>query len=87
MATNLNFTKRGDVYQATFESEGACVIELERDKPSPVAVMANLEGMTPVPVATFQNPYTANVIFNINLPEGVEVTIKSTTEVKNAKRS
>lgn len=87
MATTLKFNKEGDAYVAKFTSEGACVIQLEREKPSLVAVSANLDGMNPVPVASFQNPYTANAIFNVNLPEGVEVTIKSVSEVKNAKRT
>lgn len=78
-------TASGDVYAAKFASTGAVVVEIERDKNSLVAVSANLEGMGEVPIDTFDNPYMANAIFEIDLPEGVQVTIKSTTEVKNAK--
>lgn len=85
MVTTLNFEKVGDTWMYKFVSEGAVVVEIERNSPSPVAITANLEGMDDVPVASFQNGYEANSIFEIDVPKGVEVTIKSTTEVTAAK--
>lgn len=85
MATTLTFVKDNDGYSANFTSKGSCVIQIERDKPSLIAVQANLEGMNPVPVTNFQNGYTPNAIFEIDVPAGVDVTIKSSTEVTNAK--
>lgn len=49
MATkNLEFTKNADGdYIATFTSEGASVVELERSKQGVVMVYAAIPGMTP----------------------------------------
>lgn len=85
MTITLNFEKIGDDWVYKFISDGAVVVEIERSAPSPVAITANIEGMDDVPVASFQNGYEANAIFEIDIPKGVEVTIKSTTEVVNAK--
>lgn len=87
MATTatLTFEKVGDIWAAKFVSDGPCVIEIEREKSSLIAVTANLDGMVEVPVTNFQNGYTPHVIFEVDVPEGVEVTIKSSSEVKLAK--
>lgn len=83
--TNLTFTKVNNEWVSTFTSQGACVIELERDVQSPVSVSANLEGMKPVVVASFSNPYVDSVIFSLDIMEGIVVTIKSANDVINAK--
>lgn len=86
MATStLTFEKVGGVYAAKFASQGACVIEIERDEQSPVSVSANIDGMAEVPIASFNNPYVSSVIFNLDIPAGINITIKSTTEVVSAK--
>lgn len=85
MTTSLTFGKKGDSYVATFSSQGPCVIEMERDKQSLVSVSANLEGMPPIPIGNFQNPYMPSLIFELDLPSGIAVTVKSSTEVRNAK--
>lgn len=83
--TNLTFTKVNNEWVSTFTSSGACVIQLERNEKSPVSVSANLEGMKPVVVASFSNPYVDSVIFSLDIASGIDVTIKSSTEVTNAK--
>lgn len=83
--TNITFSKVGDIYEATFVSQGPCVIQLDRDKKSPVSVSANISGMQKVPIANFSNAYMEDVIFELDLTVGLEVTIKSQTEVKSAK--
>ena len=85
MTTNLTFTKVNNEWVSTFTSQGACVIELERDVQSPVSVSANIDGMRPIPVASFSNPYMEDVIFSVDVPNGIEITIKSTTEVTECK--
>lgn len=85
MVTTLTFIKSDDGYIANFTSTGLCVIEMERDKSSLISVRANIEGMESVPMAVFKNEYSANAIFEVNVPSGIEVTIKSATEVANAK--
>lgn len=82
MATStLNFQKAGDVWAAKFTSSGNAIIELERKDRGVVSVLANLTGMREVPVAQYQNPYVADVILKLDIPAGVEVTIKSQSEV------
>ena len=85
MTTNLTFTKVNNEWVSTFTSQGACVIELERDVQSPVSVSANIDGMRPIPIASFSNPYVDSVIFSLDIMQGIEVTIKSANEVINAK--
>lgn len=88
MASTLTFEKlttaSGNLWAAKFTSQGACVIEMERKSHGLVAITANLEGMAEVPVTNFQNPYGKNVIFEVDVPEGVEITVKSESEVTKA---
>lgn len=81
----LNFEKVGDVWATKFLSEGSCVIEMERKDKGLVSVLANIDDMEAVVVTNFENPYSANVIFEVDVPEGLEVTVRSATEVTNAK--
>lgn len=83
--TDLTFSKVGDIYAATIVSQGPCVIQLDRDKNSPVSVSANISGMQQVPIANFNNAYMEDVIFELDLAVGLEATIRSQTEVKSAK--
>lgn len=88
MATisTLAFTKGTDgSYTARFTSTGPVTVQMERRKQSLVAVRANVPGMDEVPVCSFQNGYGADVIFNLDVPSGLEVSIKSGTEVLSAK--
>lgn len=83
--TNLTFNKVGDKYQTSFTSEGESIVQIERKAQGLCSVRANIEGMAPVPITSFQNAYENNVIFNLDIPAGIEVTIESATEVTNAK--
>lgn len=81
---SLNFNKEGDVYVARFQSEGNTAIHMEREEWGVVSVLASIGGLSPVPIAEFKNGYTPNVIFEVNVPSGIEITIKSQTEVIEA---
>lgn len=83
--TNLTFTKQEDEWVSTFTSTGEGIIEIERKGQGNCSVLANITGMEKVPIATFQNPYVNTVIFNLDIPAGIEVTIKSASEVTSAK--
>lgn len=86
MATStLSFTERQGIWEAKFTSQGNTIIELERKENGVVSVMANIEGMRAVPVGQYNNGYGADAIIRVNVPTGLEVTIKSGSEVKNAK--
>lgn len=84
-ATNLTFSKVGDKWTTTFTAEGGGIVQIERKSQGLCSVYANIEGMSAVPIASFQNPYVSNVIFSLEVPAGIEVTIESATEVTNAK--
>lgn len=84
-ATNLTFTKQGDEWATTLTATSGGIVEIERTTSGIVSVNGNIEGMESVPIASFQNPYTASVLFSLDVPDGIEVTIKSATEVTSAK--
>lgn len=83
--TTLNFIEKDGTWQASYISSGLCVVELEREEGGVVSVLANIQGMRAVPVGQYQNGYGADAIISVNVPSGIEVTIKSGSEVKNAK--
>lgn len=86
MATStLNFTKDKGVYVAKFTSSGNTIIELEREENGVVSVLANISGMRPVAIGSYQNGYSADAIIRVNVPSGLEVMVKSQSEVKAAK--
>lgn len=83
--TNLTFTKQENAWVTSFTSTGSGIVQIERTLQGNVSVSVNISGMRYVPIASFNNPYIASAIFNLDLPVGVEVTIKSATEVTAAK--
>lgn len=83
--TTLDFTKNKGVYTAKFTSEGNTIIELEREDSGVVSVLANISGMRPVAIGQYSNGYGADAIIRVNVPSGIEVTVKSQSEVKSAK--
>ena len=86
METSLNFQKNGQTYQTRFTSSGGgCIVQLERDENSQVVVYANLPGMEPTLISIVKNQYDTGIMFRLDVPSGIEVTIESVTEVKSAK--
>lgn len=81
----MNFTKVGDKYIHSYTSQGNTIIQMARKEQGVISVQATLEGgIQAIPIAQFQNPYTANAIFQVNIPSGVTVQIVSQTEVTRA---
>jgi len=86
MISELNFRKVTDgTYEATFISTGKAVVELERRKSSEVWVRASIPDMEDVSVAKFNNEYGPNILFEVRQPAGIEVTVRSRTEVTRGK--
>lgn len=85
MATQLSFSKDGNIWRAKYTSKGDAVVQLSRKGVGKVVVYCNIAGMPPVPVCTFTE-YEAGqyVIFNAAVPAGCEVTIESASEVTAA---
>lgn len=87
METELNFTYDAEkkVYKASFVSCGCsnvCQVDGKADRV--LVVYANIPGMEPVIIHSFVKG-SANTIFNVAVPEGVEITITSSSEVSSAK--
>lgn len=87
MATTIELTfQKADSgkYTASFISNGSlAVVQLQRKSKASVKVYANLDGMDPVPV-DYRLYGTGDVIFQVELPAGVEVTVESPAEVQTA---
>lgn len=86
MATtnNLTFTKSGEAYKASFVSGGLCTVQMKRKKMGGLTVSANISGMDAVPVISDAR-FSADAIFNVDVPSGLQVTVTSATEVTEAK--
>lgn len=87
----LNFTLQNGRYVAEYVSAGEHVVQIERSveksEVSALVVYMHLDGMTPVPVASwgsYDGP--ANVILTIHAPAGVNVRIESVSPVVAANR-
>lgn len=85
MATQLSFSKDGNVWRAQYTSQGDTVVQLSRKGGGKVVVYCNIEGMPTTPVHTWSD-YEAGqyVIFLAAIPAGCEVTIESASEVTAA---
>lgn len=79
----LTFTKQGSAYVCQLPATNA-VVEIEQASRGIVSVSANLPGLPPSVIAVYDNPYGNSVIFQVEVPEGVIVTVKSATEVIKA---
>lgn len=87
--TKLSFTKQeGSSYVckiASSEEEGISgVVQITQATRGIVSILANIPDMEPTVVGILKNPYGESVIFELALPAGVDITIKSETEVTNA---
>ena len=60
------------------------VIQVELDGGAPVSASANIPGMPPSVVGIFENPYGRSVIFSLEIPDGLEVTLKTSARVVKA---
>lgn len=83
--TVLNFQTQNNIYtcQLTGYSKGD-VVQVETAEDSIVSVLVNAEGMDPVVVGAFECIHGRNIIFTLDIPEGLEVTLATATEVIKA---
>lgn len=80
----LTFTKQGSAYVCELTATKG-VVQVEQITRGIVSVSANLPDMPPSVIAVYDNPYGSNtVIFEVDVPEGATVTVKSATEVSKA---
>lgn len=84
--TALTFNKQPDGnYAASFVSTGLATIQISRKSIGTLSVRANIPGMNPVPVSLLDNPYSTDIIFELDIANGLEVSVISSTEVTDAK--
>lgn len=61
------------------------VIQVQLDGNAIVSASANIPGMPPSVVGIFENPYGNSVIFSLDIPDGLEVILKTSSTVIAAK--
>lgn len=84
MATNLSFATRGGKKEYCEITPAApVVVQVIREGNEFFTVYANLEGMAPTTI--FADNVHKDFIFQVDVPEGVTVTMESCSHVVNAK--
>ena len=83
MVDNIDFVKKDDkTWEAGFVSYGPGVVQVKRSDIAPLSIRANIPGMEPIVIYVIQ---TEDSIFRLEIPEGMEVTMISWSEVLEAK--
>lgn len=83
--TQLTFEKIGMQNICTISDyTSGGVIQVQLKGKAIVSASANIPGMPPAVVGVFENPYGSSVIFSLDIPDGLEVTLKTQSEVVNA---
>lgn len=85
--TNLTFTQDADngSYAAKFTSTGPVSVQIKRKEINPVIVSANIPGMSPCVIGTYHNNSNPDIVIGIDIPAGMEVTLKCGSEIIDAK--
>lgn len=83
MATKINFSKEGVNEVYTFKPTSAVVVQVERESMGFFTVYGNLDGMEKVPILNVR--FEKDLIFKIDVPEKVTITMVSGTHVLEAK--
>lgn len=84
MVQTIEFTKtQNGRWEHTFKSTGPVVVQINTESAGCIYVFASYDGLTRSMVGEFTNP-NASLMFGIDLPAGVEVTIWSVKRVTKA---
>lgn len=83
MATTINFTSDGVRDTCTLKPNGAVVVQVAREDKAYFTVYGNLDGMEKVPMLDVR--FEKDLIFKLDVPEGVTVTLESGSRVTEAK--
>lgn len=83
MASNLNFRQEGTRYIYEFTSSGPVTIEVERDEKKEFTVYGYVDDLSPVPL--FSTSSFEDILFQVDVPEGVNVRLVSWCPVIAAK--
>lgn len=86
MATNLEFTKTDGVWTAEVVSPGSAIaVEVNRTECGPLLVKGSVEGLKEIPLHYFGPKTDRDLLFEVDVPEGVRIHLISYTEVTGAK--
>ena len=83
MATKIDFTKEGVNETYTFKPTSAVVVQVKRESMGFFTVYGNLEGMEKVPILNVR--YEKDLLFKIDVPSSVTITMVSGTHILKAK--
>lgn len=83
MATKINFTKEGVNEAYSFTPSSPVVVQVEREDMGFFTVYGNLEGMEKVPILNVR--FEKDLIFKLDVPSSVTVTMVSGSHVLEAK--
>lgn len=83
MATKINFSKEGVNEVYTFKPTSAVVVQVKRESMGFFTVYGNLQGMDKVPILNVR--FEKDLIFKIDVPSSVTITMVSGTHVLEAK--
>lgn len=83
--TELTFVKTDTQYVCKIpDYTSGGVIQVQLEGPARVSASANIPGMPPSFVSLFENRYGNSVIFSLDLSDGLEVTLKTSSNVIKA---
>lgn len=87
MATSLSFTQNEQGhYEASCTSQGdRMAVEVNRTAPGTLIIFGCIDGLEKTTLQNFGPGADQNIIFEIDVPEDVELSIVSYTEVTSAK--
>lgn len=87
MATTLSFTQNSsNRWEASCTSSGDRIaVEITRTKSGPLIVYGNITGLGKKMIHDFGPSAEDTVIFEIDVPADIDITIESFTEVTSAK--
>lgn len=82
-AISLNFSKVGDVWQATTDSLGCMVLQVRRTEIGDISIERYIDGMKPLPCTRVLKK-DVNIIIPFRAPKGMKLRITSTSQVVKA---
>lgn len=87
MATTLNFTQSiPNKWEASCTSSGnRMAVQINRSSKGPLLVYGNIDGLEKQILQDLGSDMEKDVIFEIDVPDGIEITIVSFVEVTGAK--
>lgn len=86
MATKLNFTKDDKAWTAEVVSAGTPIaVEVNRKTAGALLVQGSVEGLRKIPLHYFDRNSDRDLLFEVDVPEGVRIHLTSYAEVEAAK--